>query len=400
MSELGPKHRQPSDDVVGQPVSDRFGQLREQLRSYEAHPSLPQVYRRLEVSRRQPRVAPLVSTARAGALVAAGVLLGMWLQDQREPQFVATAEPGTGRLVPSAPAESAARQVQAESALAASERTQTQDQLARVAVARRSPPPVRPPAPGPDNNLETLENVLEFPELGPEPILPPVRPRWLLLADRGDFAGAFQQLDESDGFDDVLETGSADDLMTLADVARAMGRQGRAIQALRVVIERHQADPNAPLAAMVLGNLLSRAGDDRGAAQAFALNRRLAPGGDFAEDALVREFDMAVSGAHLDRAQQLAEQYGVEFPDGRHQEHVQGEIARLAEGVVAKSRGNGAEDKGSTEDSAKSEAPRASTEDARSAGSDEPRPDYSRQAGSDESHPDLPADDDESWSEF
>jgi hypothetical protein len=177
----------------------------------------------------------------------------------------------------------------------------------------------------------------ELPLLGPEPIIPPVRSTWLLLADRGDFAGAFQQLDETGGFDSVLASGTPEELMTLVDIARVMGRQGRAIQALRVVTERYQSDPNAPLAAMMLGNLLSRVGDAGGASKAFALNRRLSPDGDFAEDALMREFDMAVARADLPLAERLMQQYGEEFPGGEHLEELRAEVTRLAETTVARS---------------------------------------------------------------
>ncbi len=158
----------------------------------------------------------------------------------------------------------------------------------------------------------------------------PESPQWLLLAERGDFAAAFSELDHRAGFDVVLEQGSAEELMTLADVARFAGRQGRAIQALRQVTQRYRSDPNAPLAAMMLGNLLSRAGDRGGAARAYALNRTLSPGGDFAEDALVREFDLALSARNFERATQLFSQYEQEFPKGSRLEAMRAEVEQLA----------------------------------------------------------------------
>jgi tetratricopeptide (TPR) repeat protein len=159
----------------------------------------------------------------------------------------------------------------------------------------------------------------------------PVQPEWMLLSERGEYAAAFQRLDEAGGFDGVLANGSSEELMALADVARFVGRQGRAIQALRAVTDRFQGDPNAPLAAMIIGNLLSKAGDAQGAAEAYALNRRLSPGGDFAEDALVREFDMAIADGDLAHVERLRAQYEAEFPEGRHLSDMRAEEARLLE---------------------------------------------------------------------
>src|SRR5690606_39243865 len=100
----------------------------------------------------------------------------------------------------------------------------------------------------------------------------PVKSPWLVLAERGEFAASFQRLEESGGFDAVLATGASEELMMLVEVARFVGRQERAIQALRAVTDKHQADPNAPIAAMILGNLLRNSGDSAGAARAYALN--------------------------------------------------------------------------------------------------------------------------------
>jgi len=104
--------------------------------------------------------------------------------------------------------------------------------------------------------------------------------------------------------------------MTLADVARFAGRTGWAIQALQEVTTRHSTDENAPIAAMMLGNLLSRAGDSVGASRAYALNRQLSPKGDFAEDALLREFFAAAASMDWERAQLLLQEYAEKFPTG------------------------------------------------------------------------------------
>ncbi len=153
-------------------------------------------------------------------------------------------------------------------------------------------------------------------------------PRWLVLVERGEYAAAFQAVDEAGGFDAVVAKASAEELMTLADVARAAGQQGRAIQVLRRVIQLYPDDPNAPVAAMMLGNLLYRAGDAVGAAEAYALNRSLSPQGDFAEDALAREFEVALEAADVERARALATQYEREFPQGRRLGDIQEQLGR------------------------------------------------------------------------
>ncbi len=157
---------------------------------------------------------------------------------------------------------------------------------------------------------------------------PAAAPHWLTLADRGEYAAAFQAVDEAGGFDVVVESASAEELMTLADVARSAGQPGRAVQALREVVERDATDPNAPVAAMLLGNLLQRAGDYAGAAEAYALNRRLSPRGDFAEDALARQFEVALERGDLARARALSAQYETEFPEGRRLGEIRDQLER------------------------------------------------------------------------
>jgi hypothetical protein len=141
---------------------------------------------------------------------------------------------------------------------------------------------------------------------------------WVELAERGQYAQAFQALDETGRLAEVVAFGSPEELMTMADVARFAGRTGWAIQALREVTTRHVGDENAPIAAMMLGNLLSRAGDGLGAARAYARSRQLSPDGDFAEDALVREFFAASNSAEAGQAQALLREYEQKFPNGEH----------------------------------------------------------------------------------
>jgi hypothetical protein len=141
-------------------------------------------------------------------------------------------------------------------------------------------------------------------------------PEWQRLVEIGDFPGARRALDRQGGFDVAMAHASPSELMSLVDIARASGERSQAISALRQVLAHAEA-PEAPLAAWTLGNLLDQAGDQPGAAQAFALYRRLSPTGDFAEDAAARQVDVALREGNLELVTQLASDYARDFPHGR-----------------------------------------------------------------------------------
>jgi hypothetical protein len=140
--------------------------------------------------------------------------------------------------------------------------------------------------------------------------------QWQHLVEIGDFAGARRALDAQGGFDVAMAHASPAELMSLVDIARAAGERGQATSALRQVLA-HPDAPEAPLAAWTLGNLLDQAGDQPGAAQAFALYRRLSPAGDFAEDAAARQVDVALAEDNVELVTQLVEDYARDFPHGR-----------------------------------------------------------------------------------
>ena len=141
-------------------------------------------------------------------------------------------------------------------------------------------------------------------------------PDWQRLVEVGDFTAARRALDRQGGFDVAMAHASPAELLSLVDVARASGERGQAVSALRQVLA-HPDAPEAPLAAWTLGNLLDQAGDQPGAAQAFALYRRLSPTGDFAEDAAARQIDVALAGGNVELVTQLVEEYARDFPHGR-----------------------------------------------------------------------------------
>jgi len=141
-------------------------------------------------------------------------------------------------------------------------------------------------------------------------------PEWQRLVEIGDFPAARRALDRQGGFDVAMAHASPSELMSLVDIARASGERGQATSALRQVLA-HPDAPEAPLAAWTLGNLLDQAGDRPGAAQAFALYRRLSPAGDFAEDAAARQVDVALAEGNLELVTQLVEDYARDFPHAR-----------------------------------------------------------------------------------
>ena len=160
---------------------------------------------------------------------------------------------------------------------------------------------------------------LSYGSLEPTPHAAPSQaplPEWQRLVELGDFPGAKRALDRQGGFDVAMAHASPSELMSLVDIARASGERGQAISALRQVLAHAEA-PEAPLAAWTLGNLLDQAGDQPGAAQAFALYRRLSPAGDFAEDAAARQVDVALAEGNLELVTQLASDYARDFPHGR-----------------------------------------------------------------------------------
>ncbi len=298
-----------------------------QIRVYKDDAALDRVWNRLDTQRRRsPMLAPAARAAVSAALVAAGVFVGIVYERQRLSDGAVAAVVSSEVI---ATPESAAGPTTDGPRFAAPERDAADEQERKSRVRRRVQRLSSPVRPTSDASKETAEEIV--PPTAEEPVALLPKAEWVVLVERGEYAASYQQLEESGGFDGVLQSGSSEELMTLVEVARYVGQQGRAIQALRAVTVRHQADPNAPIAAMILGNLLSKSGDVAGAAQAYALNRRLSPQGDFAEDALVGEFDMALAAGDVARVERLRANYEAEFPEGRHLENIRAEARRLVQ---------------------------------------------------------------------
>ena len=150
----------------------------------------------------------------------------------------------------------------------------------------------------------------------PGPVPPVALPEWYRLWQEDEYQKAREAIERHGGFETLLAQAPADQAMAMVDLARFSHENALAIAALRRVVERFPDDPNAPIAAMTLGNMLERAGDTQGAAEAFQAYRALSPKGDFAEDTLARQIEVAIEQRDLARANELVAQYEAEFPNG------------------------------------------------------------------------------------
>jgi hypothetical protein len=301
------------------------------LRDYSSSERLPVVWRRVKadlsargrgpVARRSP-LAWAWAPALATVIFGSGVFVGSrFVRPQALPGLQAEPPAQAARPAGPAPAQSAAE----PEALA----PQVKVLRGHRHVANTEASPSEPLAFTPSESVPYVASA------------PAPAAEWQRLAEVGDFAGARRALDQQGGFDVAMAHASPSELMSLVDVARASGERGQATRALRQVVSHPEA-PEAPLAAWTLGNLLDQAGDGPGAAQAFALYRRLSPTGDFAEDAAARQVDVALAEGNAELVTQLVEDYARDFPHGRRL----GEFRRAASALAARGRDAGAKVEG------------------------------------------------------
>ena len=281
----------------------------ELLRDETTDERVERVWHRLErdlgATRRHVRFAPSHAMLLAAATFVVGVVVGArFFKGAEAPLATLEAEPPALPVPAAAPSSSPAAVHEADSKEAPRAK-----QGHRAAVVRRVD--VEEPAPE------------------PQVVAPaPQESEWQRLADEGQYSQAAVALEAMGGFETVLRDATAEQLMSLVDVARATGQRDRAIVALRRIVNEHGTDPNAPVAAWMLGNELAKVNDLSGAEQAFAMYRALSPNGDFAEDALGRQIDMAQAQGNLEHARTLASQYMKEFPDGPRSAEIQAELDR------------------------------------------------------------------------
>lgn len=323
----------------------RFGA--EQLRECATPSAVERVWSRLETET-EARRAPSrrVSIAWGVAFAATTFTLGLWLGRSGSGQSVASGSHEEGTSVFAEPTRPAA----ASGAQSPGVNGVSRSGVPKLEKTRRVPSQVRGTGPLLDElSIHDVPLAGEPSQLSPLDLgsveLPPAAvaqepPRWQRFANSGEYEAALFEIGQAGGFETVLSQSDAEQLMLLADVARATGQRQRALAALRRILVDFRGGQTAPLAAYSLGNMLEKAGDAQAAAEAFAVYRQLSPRGDFAADALVRELRSAVERGEQARALQLLSQYENDFPDALHNEELATLRARLR--VVAPSADAGA----------------------------------------------------------
>ncbi len=137
---------------------------------------------------------------------------------------------------------------------------------------------------------------------------------WREHAEEGDFGRAYELLQRAEQrvADDVEE------LLLAADAARLSGHPAQAVPFLRRVIDRHDGDPRASLAAFTLGGvLMNQLGRPREAEAAYARARSLTLSAALAQDAVARQVEAAHRAGDTARARSLALEYLERSPTGR-----------------------------------------------------------------------------------
>ena len=317
------------------------------LRDYGSSERVNAVWRRLKTELVEPQRAPRSSLYWAWApalsliLFGSGVFVGArFIRPQALPRLQAE-PPSLARAAGTATPQNN-NEPEAPAPLAKASRSSS----------RRQPTALRASGDEPDFAAGEITPYLKA---APAPVA-----EWQRLVEISDFVGARRALDQQGGFDVAMSRASPSELMSLVDIARASGERGQAIRALRQVLAQAEA-PEAPLAAWTLGNLLDQSGDAPGAAQAFALYRRLSPTGDFAEDAAARQVDVALAEGNVELVTQLVEDYARDFPHGRRL----GEFRRAREALVNRDHDAGAKPE-ATHDEPDDEVDEAQPSDPRS----------------------------------
>ncbi len=288
------------------------------LQEHGSDPRIERIWSRLqpnlEARPSRPRAALWWAPAAAVIVFGAGVFVGSrWTTQGVEVATPLTAEPVfRGDEAQAAPASPSPAEVIAPP-----------EDPHKASPVHRAPRAVIHTEEEPSSLVETPLNS------PPTLVLPPAGPPdWQHRAKRGEYAAAARLVEQQGGFPATIARSSAEQLMILVEVARATGQRPRAIEALRRVLEQFPSDPNAPLAALTLGNLLEASGDRAGAQKAFAAYRSLSPKGDFAEDALVRQVEAATEQGDLELARKLLEQYEKDFPTGRRLRELKAQLAK------------------------------------------------------------------------
>lgn len=149
---------------------------------------------------------------------------------------------------------------------------------------------------------------------------------WRARFKENDYAGALELLQKQPGglTGAIAASKSATELMAISDVARKSGEQLAAIAALTRVVDSFPSDPNAQVAAFVLGQMYEKAGQPDKAQAFYDKARSLSPEGALAEDALCKKIQSEHRASHKDEALRLGNEYLSKYPNGPCKEIVEG----------------------------------------------------------------------------
>lgn len=318
------------------------------LRNHGTDDAVDRIWQRLEgdLAQSRPRSRGLMVWAPASFAIvfALGIVVGArWFSVTQPPLASVAPEPvpESNELVPTqAPSQPG---------------TEEQKVIHSEAPVKRSPMSVPLGAAG---AAATSTDVL----LSPPPttlLVPQGPPQWETLASNSDYKAAWDALGQGSGFDSLLVRASADQLMNLSDIARQVKQGGRAMQALRAVIDRYPNDPNAQVAAYTLSQMLEKAGDHAGSAKYAGLYRSLSPKGDFAEDALIQQIKSAVAQGDVEVAKKLSEQYEKDYPNSKRLDDVRALVGKSKPDSGAKKKAAPAPEEAPVDD--EEEAPPSTT---------------------------------------
>jgi hypothetical protein len=170
----------------------------------------------------------------------------------------------------------------------------------------------------PEYKVKELPVLSSTEPLSPPPIAPAVEPKlnkpnWRELERQAKYREALEAA-KTVGLEVIYANGSADDLMSLARVARLSGSRTISRRALESCRQRFSGDHRAATAAFLLG----RAAPPGEAARWFATYLREAPSGALAREAAGRLVESHHRAGNLGAAHQAAETYLQRYPDGPH----------------------------------------------------------------------------------
>lgn len=140
--------------------------------------------------------------------------------------------------------------------------------------------------------------------------------QWRKLAENGQYAAAVKEA-ERIGFGTLEQSGSASDLLLLADVARLGGAPQRARSVLTSLRSRYPGHTNAAVAAFTLGRMAQeQEHDDRRAIQWYKTYLKEEPRGRMAEGARARLLKATLRVGSAAERDQAARDYLANHPTG------------------------------------------------------------------------------------